>query len=91
MGKRNLNKLSLIYDKRQKDFVVKYPRRSDGALVIHTLINDNLRWCLPDDADHKSYPYNWIKENFKEELEKRGYDLTTLKFSIELKDEIKTD
>lgn len=43
-----------------------------------------LAWCLPSKSE-KDYPFNWIKENFKEELEKRGYDLTTLKFSIELK------
>ncbi len=85
---RNLNKLSLIWDKRQKDFVVKYPRRCDGALIMSVIVSDNLKWCLPDNADNKSYPYNWIKENLREELEKRGYDLTTLKFSIELKDKI---
>jgi len=85
MPKHNERKLSLIWDKRQKDFIVKYPLRCDGALIMSAIVSDNLKWCLPDDADNKSYPYNWKKENIKDELEKRGYDLTTLKFSIELK------
>lgn len=76
-------KLSIIYDKRQKDFVVKYPKRCDGALALHHLIGDKLVYKLPD--ENTRYPYNWIKENFVEELEKRGYDTKTIKFSIELK------
>ena len=67
MAKHNERKLSLIWDKRQKDFVVKYPRRCDGALIVNTLLSDVLRWCLPDQADNKGYPYNWKKENLKEE------------------------
>lgn len=81
--KRNENKLSVIYDKRQMDFVVKYPRRCDGALALYHLVGDILKYKFPN--KETNYPYNWEKENFKEELEKRGYDITTLKFSIELK------
>jgi hypothetical protein len=83
MPKRNENKLSVIYDKKQRDFVVKYPRKCDGALAIHHLVGDTLKYKIPDEETR--YPYNWVKENFIEELEKRGYDTTTLKFSIELK------
>lgn len=83
MEKYNKRKLSVIYDKRQKDYVVKYPRRCDGALVIHHLVGDILKYKIPDEEN--KYPYNWIKDNFIEELEKRGYDITTFKFSIELK------
>lgn len=79
------NKLSVIYDKRQKDFVVKYPRRCDGALAIHHLVGDILKYKFPDDETR--YPYNWISDNFIKELESRGYDITTLKFSIKLKKE----
>lgn len=81
--RRNENKLSVIYDKRQKDFVVKYPRRCDGALALFHLVGDVLRYKIPDEKSE--YPNNWVKENFIEELEKRGYDVTTLKFSIELR------
>lgn len=83
MGKRNENKLTLIYDKRERDFVVKYPRKYDGGLVISHLISDILLYKFPD--NETQYPYNWTKENFIKELENRGYDITTLKFSIELK------
>lgn len=82
MSTHNRNKLSLIYDKRYKDFVVKYPRSADGNFVMYKLVNDNLEYKLPTD---KSYPFNFDKTNFIEELERRGYDPTTIKFSIELK------
>ena len=84
MAKNNERKLSVIYDKRQKDFVVKYPRPCDGALAINHLVNDQLRYVLPS-LSKQEYPYNWELENFIKELEKRGYDPKTLKFSIELK------
>lgn len=85
MAKHNENKLSVIYDKRQKDFVVKYPRRCDGALAMHHLVNDKLEWRLPTKENKLNYPYNWEETNFIKELERRGYDTSTLKFSIELK------
>ncbi|MFE3849497.1 hypothetical protein ACFX5D_16190 [Flavobacterium sp. LB3P45] len=80
MGKRNLEKLSLIYDKRQKDFVVKYPLRCDGALILNHLVSDVLKHKVI-----KEYPNQFDVFNLKDELELRGYDLSTLKFSIELK------
>jgi len=85
MPKYNENKLSVIYDKRQKDFVVKYPRRCDGALAMHHLVNNILEWRLPTKESGWNYPYNWEETNFMKELERRGYDTSTLKFSIELK------
>ena len=83
MPKHNERKLSLIYDKRQKDFVVKYPLRCDGALILHWIINEKLLWDL-DKATKGELPC-FRAESLKDELEKRGYDLSTLKFSIELK------
>lgn len=85
MPKHNENKLSVIYDKRQNDFVVKYPRRCDGTLAIHHLVSNILEWRLPTKESGKTYPHNWEETNFIKELEKRGYDTKTLKFSIELK------
>lgn len=84
MGKRNIDKLSLIWDKRQNDFVFKYPRRCDGKLIGSHICGDILRHVMPWE---KAPPYNFEKTNFAEELERRGYDLTTLRFSIELKEE----
>lgn len=82
MGKHNEDKLSVIYDKRQKDFVVKYPRRCDGALALNHLVGDVLKYKPPKDED---YPYNFEVFSLIKELEKRGYDTSTLKFSVELK------
>ena len=85
MPKHNERKLSVIWDKRQKDFVVKFPRSCDGALAIHHMLKDTLEWRLPDKNNKLEYPFNWEETNFIKELKKRGYDPTTLKFSIELK------
>jgi hypothetical protein len=82
MAKRNLRKLSLIYDKKQKDFVVKYPLRCDGALIMNHIIGDVLKHRVI-----KEYPNQFDVFNLKDELELRGYDFSTLKFSIELKNE----
>jgi hypothetical protein len=78
------NKIYLHYDKRQKDFVAYYPRKCDGGLVLSHILGDILRFDLTKWGEGK-IPYT--TENFKKELEQRGYDLTTLKFSIELKKE----
>lgn len=71
-------KLSLIYDKRQKDFVVRYPNSRDGGLVLYHLVSNILRWKAGSPGFET---YNFIKD-----LEARGYDPTTLKFSIEEKE-----
>ena len=83
MGKHNEEKLSVIWDKRQKDFVVKYPRRCDGALALNQLVGNMLLWDMDKALKHEFMCHR--TENFKDELEKRGYDLTTFRFSIELK------
>lgn len=77
-------KLSLIYDKREKDFVAKYPtRKVDGDLLLYHLVGEiPIRSSLIDTDGNTTEWYN-----FKEDLEKRGYDITTLRFSIELKQE----
>lgn len=75
-------KLSLIWDKRVKDFVVKYPKSCDGSLIFYHFLSK-----IPIfSSSKKQYPpCDWYK--FTDDLEKRGYDLTTIKFSIELKNE----
>lgn len=82
MGLYNIDKLSIIFDKRANDFIVKYPRKSDGNLAMHHILDDVLKHVMPS---KKEAPYNFEVFNFIKELEKRGYDTKTLKFSIELK------
>lgn len=80
----NRNKLSLIYDKRIKDLVIKYPRIEDGNLILNHLCCNVLKYRLL-----KNPPFDTF--NLIEELEKRGYDIDTLRFSIEKKKEGKND
>ena len=44
MPKYNARKLAIVYDKKQNDFIVKYPRRCDGSLAFYHLMNDILRF-----------------------------------------------
>lgn len=83
MGKYNDSKLSVYYDKRQNDFVARFPNHQDGGLALYHLVGDILKFDLEKWHAKDGVPYRL--ENFKEELERRGYDLSTLRFSIELK------
>lgn len=75
------NKLSLIYDRRSKDFTVTSSNKTDGGLALYWLLSEVSRYSL-DKEIAGDFPYReWY--SFKEDLEKRGYDLKTLKFSIE--------
>lgn len=85
MGNYRKDKITLSYNKAQKDFVVAYPRKADGNLVMSHIINNILAFSLEKQSKHEFYAFNTF--NLKEELENRGYDITTLKFSIELKHE----
>lgn len=79
------NVLSIKWSKKENDFMINYPRSCDGHLIADAILSDRLRYCIPD--KEKPFPYNYEIENLKKELETRGYDLTTLKFRIELKQE----
>lgn len=52
--------------------------KPDGALLCGTLCNKRLEEKFPEGGYHYVH-------SFAEELERRGYDLTTLKFSIRQK------
>ncbi len=82
MPKHNPNKLTYSYSKREEDFLCHYPRKCDWALMFH-LFWDILEW---DFTKHTYPPYE--RFNVIKELEKRWYDLKTLKFSIELKNNL---
>ena len=81
MSNYKKDKLQINYNKRQKDFIISYPRKCDAHLIHHFILSDVLKWT--GTIEGKDRPYDVF--NLKEELEKRGYDITTLKFSIELK------
>lgn len=78
-------KLTLKWSKRENDFIVHYPRRADGNLTLNSIVGDQLIYNVTKRIEGNPFPFD--SYNFKDELEKRGYDLKTLKFSIEIPDE----
>ena len=77
-------KATYKYDGRNKDFVATAQNSQDRNLLFY-LFGNILRFNLTKYGSKKEMPFDTF--NIKEELEKRGYDLKTLKFSIEKKDE----
>jgi hypothetical protein len=64
--------LSMRWSKREKCMLISYPSKPDGHL-LHVRLN------APRFTDSEEQP------SFVQELEARGYDLTTLRFSIRRK------
>jgi hypothetical protein len=62
------------WSKKEKDILFSYPRRCDGHLLYGALS------C----ARHNPITNEW-DNSFMDELEARGYDITTLRFSVALK------
>lgn len=91
-------KLTIKWSKREKDFVITFPRKGDGMFISNEIINKRLVRMLMDSvktSDEKEcysfycgsehdnigyFNFDWLKS-----LEKRGFDLTTLKFEICIK------
>lgn len=73
--KRRDTTLYAYWSKREKDIMFCYPRKVDGAL---------LHWQFGKHPESLSEPFNLSKTLFQE-LDARGYDLTTFKFSIKRK------
>jgi hypothetical protein len=71
MGRRKPD-LTAKWSKRERDVMIVYPRRCDGAFLQGIL-------CHVTDA-------GWTQSSFLKELDARGYDVTTLRFSISLKE-----
>lgn len=72
MPKRDPNTLSMSWSKREKDLLINYPSKPDGHL-LHVRLN------APRFYGHEELP------SFVQELEARGYDITTLRFSVKRK------
>ena len=76
--------LKVKWSKKENDLMINYPRRCDGAFMNYILGN-MLVWGGIDGKDKGWQNFNTF--NLKEECEKRGYDITTLKIEIKLKNE----
>lgn len=71
--------LRIRWSKRENDVVYQYPgRKADGHLLHHYIASPRPRVGGAVDGVH-------FDPSLLEELEKRGYDLTTLSFSIKKK------
>lgn len=70
--------LTAKWSKKEKDIIYHYPRRCDGHLIHYYLS------CKRPKINYLTKETEW-EDSLVEELEKRGYDITTLKFSIERK------
>jgi len=79
-----MDSLKVKWSKREKDFMIHYPRKCDGALMNY-ILGDMLIWGGIDGVD-KGW-LNYREFNLLKELDERGYDITTLKFEIKLKNE----
>jgi len=66
----NKDILGASWSKREKDIMIRYPNKRDGNLLYGYFRRIN-------------YPEH--ETSLLCELEKRGYDLTTIKFSIKRK------
>ena len=90
MPKRNPNKLMISWSEREQDFMVAYPRRCDGAMIQGRFFNSEMIFDLIKYNTQKSIhdlPYKNNK-SIIDELKERGYDMKTMKFSIELSEPI---
>lgn len=72
------NKLYMRWSKREKDLLLNYPNSPDKALTFNAFCGKT----MTRDWEKKGGPIVW-EDSFVDELKKRGYDITTLKFSIE--------
>lgn len=70
--------LKVRWSKRHHDHLISYPRSPDGHLIHIALFNKRSAPILPEGG------VSW-ERSLAEELEARGYDLSTLRFEIRLK------
>ncbi|MBE3084621.1 MAG: hypothetical protein IMZ64_00205 [Bacteroidetes bacterium] len=71
-----MNELSAKWVKSKNDLIYAFPSRPDGRLLNNIFTAQRLS---PGDLS--------IQKSFIDELTERGYDLTTLRFSIKKKEE----
>lgn len=71
---RKPDKLVVFWSKREQDFLIRFPTKPDGHLA-HYVFN----------CEHPRPNGEWTP-SFVAELERRGYDTKTLRFSVERKE-----
>jgi hypothetical protein len=80
MGAVKDGRLLLRWSKKERDLFVSFPRKQDGGLLF-MMLNEH-PW-----EKHTGFaandPEKWI--TYLQELERRGYDMTTLRITIDKK------
>lgn len=71
------------WSKRDKCLKVWFPRSCDGHF-LYSVFSDRLIYSHDKAIQRNPFPFD--VENLQKELESRGYDITTLKFEIKLKE-----
>lgn len=82
MGKKRCphDALTVRWSKRERDFLIGSPRRPDGHLAHLIFTGKRLR-----EAFSKGGLHNVFDPSFIDELKERGYDVETLRFSVQMK------
>ena len=84
MPKRNPNKLMISWSEREQDFMIAYPRKCDGSMIQGRFFHEDMLFDLIHHNTRKpGLPYN-SRKCIVDELKERGYNIKTMKFSIEL-------
>lgn len=87
--------LKIKWSKKEQDFVIYYPRKADGHLAHQFISRKNLEILIKDTVNYGDMkeryslvenPYLKVFETLSivDQLKNRGYDITTLKFSVKL-------
>jgi hypothetical protein len=78
------DKLVVFWSKREKDFLFRFPRSADGHYVNSVFCSDRPRvlYTRAEREDNGGSPVAY-DPSFVKELERRGYDTTTLRFSVQ--------
>jgi hypothetical protein len=58
--------------------------KPDSRLIMSAFTSERLELVYGEEREKIGYPYKWV-HSLAKELEARGYDITTLRFSIEQK------
>lgn len=88
-------KLRLYWCAKEKDFMVDYPSKSDGGWIFNQILGkhtinlpketgQNLKLKELAECKHNQFLAVFEMADFIEELERRGYDKTTLKFEVQI-------
>ncbi len=78
MKRTNANTLKAFWSKQEKDLVFHHPDYAwNGRLVHNAFCSERPRVDRSGDVDRVVFDKSFVAE-----LEERGYDITTLRFSI---------